>query len=90
MVHYGAAFPGVSDGVAWSALPRRAGCVSDGIAPWQAIGVYRAGVDRGGVSPLTTAQNKKTLPNPTRLCAVRTPPKPTRCHRYAIFVKRQP
>ena len=46
-------------------------CAPDRIAARQAIGVYRAGIDQGGVSSLCTAQNKKTRPscrpsNPTR------------------------
>jgi hypothetical protein len=46
-------------------------CALDRAGPGQAVGVYRAGIDQGGVSLVTTAQNKKTRPscrpsNPTR------------------------
>ena len=40
-------------------------CASDRIATRQAVGVYRAGIDQGGVTPLRTAQNKKGGSDPT-------------------------
>ena len=44
------------------------------IAIRKAVGVYRAWIDQGGVSPVTTAQNKKTLPSPTDSVRCVTPP----------------
>ena len=40
-------------------------CAPDRIATRQAVGAYRAGINLGGVSPVTTAQNKKGGSDPT-------------------------
>ena len=51
-------------------------CALDRAGPGQAVGVYRDGIDQGGVSPVTTAQNKKggsTRTPPTRLGVDDTP-----------------
>ena len=40
-------------------------CELDLDSSGQAAGVYSGRFDQGGVSPVTTAQNKKTLPSPT-------------------------
>ena len=49
-------------------------CAPDRIKTRQAVGVYRAWIYQGGVSPVTTAQNKKTLPSPTDSVRCVTPP----------------
>lgn len=59
MVRYDAAFPVVSDGIALIALMRCLVCAPDRIESREAVGVYRGGVDQGGVSPENSAQNKK-------------------------------
>lgn len=52
-------------------------CAPDRIKTRQAVGAYRAWIDQGGVSPVTTAQNKKILPSPTDSVRCVTPP--TQC-----------